>query len=587
MAGDESGHVWLGTDCGVSRFTPPKTDGEEGTWLSIEGGLHTAAVVAIAVGADGELWFGHEDGLVTRYGDTAKVLTHEDGLKPGLMRRILVDGGGRLWFSVFGAGIVRYDGLVFQDLSQRDGLISDSTLGMCQDRDGAFWIATDNGVTRYCPVTTPPAVRIREVVADRTYGAGDGVTLHASQELVQISFQGRSLSTAPDRMAYVYRLRGRLDEWQATRQRRVQLTGLDEGEYVFEVRAVDLDLNYSEPATVRITVEPDPRDQALAQALSAGGPMGEFVGSSPALRQVQQQLAQAAPTDLAVLILGETGTGKGLAARLVHELSPRQEHALIQVNCGAIPGGLVESELFGHEKGAFTSAVSRHLGKAELAHGGTLFLDEIGDFPLEAQVKLLRLLEEGTFERVGGTKVLEADVRIVAATNRDLEEMVRDDRLRPDLYYRLQGFPVRLPPLRERLDDVELLALYFAERMANHLNKPAPALSTAALDLLRSYDWPGNVRELEHAIQRATIVCGGPVLEPGDVALGYGPSHSGPDAQGSVATLAECERSHILQVLERTGWRISGEQGAADLLGVPVSTLRSRMKKLAIERPRD
>ena len=423
-------------------------------------------------------------------------------------------------------------------------------------------------------------------MADRTYGAAEEVTLSASQELVQISFQGRSLSTAPDRMAYVYRMQGHWDEWQATRQRRVHLTGLAEGQHVFEVRAVDRDLNYSEPATVRITLEPDPRDQALAQVLSAGGPAGEFVGHSPALRQVQQQLAQAAPTDLAVLILGETGTGKGLAARLVHELSSRREQASIQVNCGAIPGGLVESELFGHEKGAFTSAVSRHLGKAELAQGGTLFLDEIGDLPLEAQAKLLRLLEEGTFERVGGTRVLEADVRIVAATNRDLEEMVGDGRLRADLYYRLQGFPVRLPPLRERLDDIELLALYFAERMANHLNKPAPALSPAVLDLLRSYEWPGNVRELEHAIQRATIVCRGPILEPGDVVLGYGPDRPRPEGQASVATLAECERGHILQVLEQTGWRISGDRGAAHLLGVPVSTLRSRMKKLGIERPR-
>jgi formate hydrogenlyase transcriptional activator len=401
--------------------------------------------------------------------------------------------------------------------------------------------------------------------------------------VVAFEFQGRSLYAAWDQMAYVYRLEGYETAWQVTYARRVEYTDLPLGNYVFQVQAVDPELHYSAPVSVRLTVEPDPHRDGLTRTLRQGGPAGQFVGTSAALRQVQRQLAQVAPTELTVLILGETGTGKGLAARRVHELSRRRDRAFIQVNCGAIPEGLVESELFGHEKGAFTSAVSRQLGKVELAQGGTLFLDEIGDLPLEAQGKLLRLLEEGTFERVGGSETLVADVRVVAATNRTLEAMVDDSRLRADLYYRLQGFEVHLPPLRERQDDIELLALYFAECMAVHLHQPVPELSPAVLARLRSYDWPGNVRELEHAIQRAVIVGDGRLLRPENLALGL--AREDPDREAPVRTLADQERHYIVQVLEQVGWVLSGDRGAAARLGLPVSTLRSRMKKLGITRP--
>jgi len=253
--------------------------------------------------------------------------------------------------------------------------------------------------------------------------------------------------------------------------RRVVYQDLFLGEYSFQVKAIDRDLNYSEPATVRVTVLPDPRIAALNEALSSTGTASEFVGNSSALVRVQGQMAEVASTGVTIFILGETGTGKGLAARTLHGLSNRKSGPFIHINCGAIPDSLVESELFGHEKGTFTGAISRKLGKVELAVEGTLFLDEIGDLPLAAQVELLRLLDEHAFERLGGTETINPDVRIVVATNRDLQEMVEAGQFREDLYFRLQVFPLRLPPLRERREDIPLLALYFMERMAVHLHK--------------------------------------------------------------------------------------------------------------------
>ena len=343
---------------------------------------------------------------------------------------------------------------------------------------------------------------------------------------------------------------------------------------------MDRDLNYSEAAAVHLTIEPDPYQQALSQALSGTGAAGEFVGSSGALREVQDELLQVAATDVTVLIQGETGTGKGLAARLVHRASPRRDGPFVQVNCGALPDSLVESELFGHEKGAFTGAHARKLGKVELAKGGTLMLDEIGDLPLDAQVKLLRLLEEETFERVGGEGTLSAEVRVVAATNRDLQQMVHEGQFREDLYFRLAVFPVRLPPLRERVEDIPLLAVYFMERMAAHLNKDVHGLDEKAVAALQRYAWPGNVRELEHAVQRAVIVCRGSTIGTGEIALGPGSEPPG----GEVVPLEEVERRYIREVLEQAGWVVSGPRGAAALLGLNPSTLRGRMRKLGLHR---
>jgi transcriptional regulator with GAF, ATPase, and Fis domain len=379
----------------------------------------------------------------------------------------------------------------------------------------------------------------------------------------------------------VCRLRGRDEDWTSIYSRQMTYHDLELGEYTFEVRAVDRDLNYSEPATVQVRVAPDPHIEALTQALSANGPSGEFVGESPALEQVLAQLREVAPSELTVLIMGETGTGKGLAAGFLHQFSGRHSGPFIQVNCGSIPAGLVESELFGHEKGAFTGAFSRRVGKVELAAGGTLFLDEIGDLPPEAQVKLLRLLEEETFERVGGVETLQATARIAAATNRDLPQMVSDGGFRADLYFRLMGFEVRLPPLRERREDIVLLASYFVARMANHLHKEIVQLAADALIKLRAHDWPGNVRELEHVLNRAVIVCpAGEKIRAEHLALGQ---VEGETAQEYV-TLEEYERRYVLEVLEQVDWAVKGPDGAAAILGLPASTLYSRMKRLGIKR---
>ena len=575
VAVDQSGNVLFVTPEGICRY-----DGETSTPVMLYAGSGFRGTM-VAEDRQGNLWIGSPQGEVARHdGNELEVFAFEDGLKPGLMRSILEDSRGHIWFGIHGAGIVRYDGLVFQDLHHRDGLVADTVQHILQGLDGDFWIATDGGVTRYRPSTKPPAIRIKEVVADRSYGAPREVALPSSQPLIQFTFQGRSLTTPPDRMVYAYRLQGCEEEWQTTRRTEVRYPDLPIGDYVFEVKAVDRDLNYSEAATVDLTIEPDPYRQALTQALSGGSAAGEFIGNSLALRRVQEELRQVAATDVTVLILGETGTGKGLAARTVHQCSPRRDGPFVQVNCGALPDSLVESELFGHEKGAFTGAHARQLGKVELAREGTLMLDEIGDMPLDAQVKLLRLLEEGTFERVGGERTLSAEVRVVAATNRDLQQMVQDGQFREDLYFRLAVFPVRLPPLRERVEDIPLLAIYFMERMAAHLNKEVRRLDEGAVSALQRYRWPGNVRELEHALQRAVIVCRGSIIGAGEIALEFGSGSS----DDEVISLDELERRHIRQVLARTDWVVSGPQGAAALLGINASTLRGRMRRLGIER---
>ena len=366
-----------------------------------------------------------------------------------------------------------------------------------------------------------------------------------------------------------------------TRQRQVTYPGLEQGAYTFWVKAVDRDLNESEPIRMAVQVTPDPWIEGWQAALKQSSGGGEFVGRSAALRQVLAQLGQAAQAEVTVLILGETGTGKGLAARTVHEGSPRKAGPFVQVNCGAIAEGLVESELFGHEQGSFTGAHARQLGKVELAAGGTLFLDEIGDMPLDLQVKLLRLLEERTFERVGGSETLEAAVRVIAATNRDLEQMVQEGSFRADLFYRLNLFPVRLPPLRDRREDIPELVDHFMTPMAAHLRKEVNGVTSAALALLKDFAWPGNVRELKNTVERAVIVCAGKQIQAADLALGM------PELEGEAAdwvTLEEHERQYIQQVLAETGGTIKGPRGAAALLGLPASTLRGRLKKLGIER---
>ncbi len=317
----------------------------------------------------------------------------------------------------------------------------------------------------------------------------------------------------------------------------------------------------------------------LQEELRSEAGFSEIVGVSRALRSLLQDIRQVAGTDSAVLLLGETGTGKELIARAIHQLSPRKSRPLIKVNCGAIAPSLVDSELFGHERGAFTGALQRRLGRFELANNGTLFLDEIGELPPESQTRLLRVLQEQEFERVGGNHPIRVDVRLIAATNRDLEAEVAAKRFRADLFYRLNVFPAHVPPLRERKDDIPHLVEHFIAHQRRRLGKTIEGVSHEGMERLRRYSWPGNIRELQNVVERACVLASGPLLSiPENLTDGPGR----PAGADPILTLAEAEKSHIRRALEASGGRIHGTGGAAAMLGINPNTLRSRMEKLGV-----
>jgi transcriptional regulator with GAF, ATPase, and Fis domain len=302
---------------------------------------------------------------------------------------------------------------------------------------------------------------------------------------------------------------------------------------------------------------------------------GEIIGESAAIQAVIRQVEQVAPTNSSVLIYGETGVGKEVVARAIHNLSPRKDRAMVKVNCASLPSSLVESELFGREKGAYTGAMSRQPGRFEVADGSTILLDEIAELSPELQAKLLRVLQEGEFERLGSPNTIKVDVRVIAATNRNLKEAVREGKFREDLYYRLNVFPIEIPPLRERPEDIPLLVWTFMEELGEKMGRKIPPLTKRTLETLQCYHWPGNVREVRNVIENAIIISSGKTLQ---VHL--------PKAPGKVAshilTLQDAERQHISEVLEMTHWRVKGAHGAAELLGLHPSTLHSKMRKLGI-----
>jgi formate hydrogenlyase transcriptional activator len=309
----------------------------------------------------------------------------------------------------------------------------------------------------------------------------------------------------------------------------------------------------------------------------------EIVGASPALRRVLKAVKTVARTDSTVLLLGETGTGKELIARAIHDHSPRHDRTFVRMSVAALPPSLLESELFGHEKGAFTGATTSRTGRLELAHRGTLFLDEVGDIPIEVQPKLLRVLQEREFERLGSTRTQRVDVRIVAATNRDLERMVEAESFRSDLYYRLNVFPISIPPLRERVEDIPALALHFAQQCSRRLGRPVPSIPDAVMDALRQWSWPGNIRELQNVIERAVIVSTGPslMIPPQDVQ----PKLRRAAAPSSKTTFVDAERDAIVRALRESHGVIAGPSGAAARLGLARTTLHSKMRRLGIQRP--
>jgi len=342
--------------------------------------------------------------------------------------------------------------------------------------------------------------------------------------------------------------------------------------------AIENLLAYEEIAALKARLQEE--NLYLQEEVRTEAAFGDVVGESPAILDVLANVRKVAKTDSTVLVSGETGTGKELIVRAIHALSQRKDKLLVKVNCAALPAGVIESEFFGHERGAFTGALTRKIGRFELANRGTLFLDEVGDLPLELQAKLLRVLQEGEFERVGGTQTLKVDVRLIAATNRDLERAVSDGRFRADLYYRLNVFPVVIPPLRKRRQDIPRLARHFVMLYASKMGRHVGPLRAEVLERLTEYTWPGNVRELQNVIERAVILSSGGHFEIGDLtsALPAG------DSKKEARSLEEVERQHIVAVLEETGWRVSGERGAAKILGLKRTTLEARMQKLGVHR---
>ncbi len=322
----------------------------------------------------------------------------------------------------------------------------------------------------------------------------------------------------------------------------------------------------------------DRQSAGIARETAAG--ITGIIGTSQGIRAVLEQVSVVAPTDSTVLIQGETGTGKELIARAIHDMSLRSKGPFVTLNCAAIPGGLLESELFGHERGAFTGAVAQRLGRFEMANGGTLFLDEIGDMALDLQAKLLRVIQEQTFERLGSTRTSHVNVRVVAATHRDLLSMVDAKEFRADLYYRLSVFPVAVPPLRERRGDIPALARFFVAKYSERMNRILDEISPQTMDAMVAYDWPGNIRQLQNFVEHGVIVSKGNVFQP---ALSQLHSRQQAAPEKASRTLEEATRHHILQVLEETKWVVGGSRGAAAKLGVARTTLLSKMRRLGIE----
>jgi formate hydrogenlyase transcriptional activator len=363
-----------------------------------------------------------------------------------------------------------------------------------------------------------------------------------------------------------------------TTERKLMAEALKKSLNELERQAVELRTALSEIKTLKDQLEVE--NIYFRREIKMKHQLDHIIGQSDGLKYVLYRAEQVAPSNTTVLILGETGTGKELIAAAIHDMSPRKDRPLITVNCAALPANLIESELFGREKGAFTGADTRQAGRFEVAHGSTLCLDEIGELPLEMQAKLLRVIQHNEFERLGSSHTIKVDVRIVATTNRDLEEEVRKGRFRQDLYYRLNIFPITVPPLRQRKEDIPLLVQAFIEQYSRKLGKQVTSIQKQTMKALQDYPWPGNVRELESVIERAMILCPGPVLQLADkLEISSLPLSSG------MRTLDEMERKQILKTLSETRWRINGKNGAAAILGLHPSTLRARMHKLGIRRP--
>ena len=588
---DRDGVLWLGS----VGLVPALYCYEDGHLRPAEmAEAESIAYVNVLWEHQNTLWVGTAKGLFALDLASREVrhfTAEQFGLSANGILALTADPQGNIWMGTSGGGVLRYDGQTFQSIRLGPAALENKVEAVLCDHRGRLWFGTRAGLVAYQPGDTPPRLVIREVMAGMLSAAPEAVSCPESTPEIRIHFQGISFRTGAGQMRYSHRLLGHgpTEQWSAfAAADAVAYSALPVGEYRFEVRTMDRDGLLSAVASVEIQVVPDAKTERIHALEKALRVTDHVVHSeSWAMRQVMEQTVRVAETAMTVLVLGETGTGKGLLAHTIHETSTRRKRPFIQVNCGALPAGLVESELFGHEKGAFTGAASRQLGRFELADGGTLFLDEIGDLPLESQRVLLNILEESALTRVGGQQPVPVDVRVIAATNRDLRQAIQEGAFREDLFYRLSVFTLELPPLRQRQEDIPALAVHFAERYAQHLRRPVPTLAEGVVAHLQAYSWPGNVRELEHLIHRAVLLCEGGVIRVGDLLLPSVARRAGevsPPAPAAGEGLDE--KQQLVEALQATNWMIYGERGAAHLLGMNPERLRYRMQKYGLRRPK-
>jgi DNA-binding NtrC family response regulator/ligand-binding sensor domain-containing protein len=508
------GALWFGTDGGISRY-----DGETFVNLTTDNGLANNCVHAIHHDSDGALWFGTRNGVSRYDGKEFVNFTTRDGLGGNYVTAIHQSSDGTLWFGTEGSGVSRYDGIAWSSLDMRDGLAGNSVFCIHQHEDGYLWFGTDGGLTRYRGSDTPPKATIASVRTDEEYADLRTIPPITTGNRVTIRYGAIDFKTLPEKRQYRCRIyeAGGNDSVSPylppTKEISFDWIPEKPGTYIFQVQAIDRDLNYSEPATLSLTVQPDPQLVEMQSELNhlRREVRGKYhfeniIGQSTSIKQIHALMEKAIDSGLTVLISGETGTGKELVAKAIHYNSRRKDKPLQELNCGAIPRDLVASTLFGHRKGAFTGASEDRTGLFEIASGGTMLLDEVGEMPEEAQIHLLRVLQEHKIQRIGETELRDVDVRIIAITNRDLEDEVEAGRFREDLYYRLSVFPIYVPPLREHVDDVQLLARHFLQQACRQQDKELQGFAPGVLDMLLSYPWPGNVRELEHEVYRAVAL---------------------------------------------------------------------------------
>ena len=570
-------------------------------------GVENIADVRALCEYQGLLWVGTENhGLfaLDHASEEVRRFTVDQGtLSVNGIAALVNDPQGGMWIGTSGGGVLKYDGQTFQSIRLGQGALENIVEAIVRDSQGRLWFGTRAGLIAYQPGETPPRILLRQVVAGRTWDEPQAVSCPDTTPEIKFHFQGISFRSGAGQMRYSHRLvgHGPAEEWSAfTPANRTTYQDVPAGLFHFEVRTVDRDGLMSDIARLEVRVVPTHlrRLEEMLRVSHQG-----FLSQSPAMAQLLAKIGSMAKTDMTVLVLGETGVGKGVLARLLHNLSSRRTNPFISVNCGGLSAGLVENELFGHEKGAFTSAHAQKIGYFERANGGTLFLDEVGDLPFESQRTLLHILEEGHLTRVGGEKLIPVDVRIVAATNKVMEEAIQAKEFREDLFYRLSVLSAVVPPLRERREDIPLLAAHFASQCAQKLGRPVPILSDEAIAHLQGYAWPGNVRELEHLIQQAVALSNGDVIQAEDVPLEAAlvprpatlPVEQGfdEDAKDEAEKWQifdedakdEAEKRQILAALQTTNWRVYGPRGAARLLGISAEKLRYRMRKHGLQRP--